>query len=76
VGISFAKVTYMEVAPFIGLDPSKALRDIETFHLHRARIPTDLFKSIVKDLDVMLMQYGTPPEHLTEEARSRFFSPV
>jgi hypothetical protein len=28
------------------------------------------------DLDVMLMQYGSPPEHLTEEARSRFFSPV
>jgi len=28
------------------------------------------------DIDVMLMQYGAPPEHQTEEARSRFFSLV
>jgi len=27
-------------------------------------------------MDIMLMQYGPPPEHRTEEARSRFFSPV
>jgi hypothetical protein len=52
------------------------MNDIETFGLHRSRIPTGLFKSIVQDIDVMLVQYGPPVEHRTEEARSRFLSPV
>ncbi|KAF8233174.1 hypothetical protein L208DRAFT_1268124, partial [Tricholoma matsutake] len=78
VGVSFskAKVTYAETAPLVGLDPFKSLKDITTFEIRRSRIPTYLFKSIVTDMDMMLMQYGPPPEHLTEEARSRFFSPV
>lgn len=76
VGVSFSKVTYAEVAPLVGLQPWNELKDIEIFEIHRSRIPTNLFKSIVMDIDVMLMQYGSPPEHLTEEARSRFFSPV
>ena len=76
VEVNFSKVTYAQVAPLVGLQPSNQLQDIETFGIHRSRIPTDLFKSIVMDIDVMLMQYGAPPEHLTEEARSRFFSPV
>jgi hypothetical protein len=37
--------------------------DIETFRLHRSRIPTALFKSIVQDIDIMLVQYGPPIEH-------------
>ncbi|KAF8224600.1 hypothetical protein L208DRAFT_1310410, partial [Tricholoma matsutake] len=76
IGVSFSKVTYAAVAPLVGLDPLRSLKDIRTFEIHRSRIPTHLFKSIVTDMDVMLMQYGPPPEHLTEEARSRFFSPV
>ena len=76
VGVSFPKVTYAQVAPLVGLDPDLELQDISTFEIHRSRIPTDLFKSIVVDMDVMMVQYGPPHVHKTEEARSRFFSPV
>ncbi|KAF8346122.1 hypothetical protein F5887DRAFT_1184819 [Amanita rubescens] len=72
----FSKVTYAKVAPLVGLHPWNQLGDIGTFDIHRSRIPTHLFKSIVMDMDIMLMQYGAPPEHGTEEARSRFFSPI
>jgi hypothetical protein len=44
------------------------LRDIGTFELNRSRIPTALFKSIVQDIDMMLVQYGPPTDHETEEA--------
>jgi hypothetical protein len=74
--VSLSKVTYAQVAPLVGLDPGNELSDIGTFEIHRSRIPTHLFRSIVIDMDIMLMQYGAPPEHKTEEARSRFFSPV
>ncbi|KIL56851.1 hypothetical protein M378DRAFT_172333 [Amanita muscaria Koide BX008] len=75
-GASFSKVTYAQAAPLVGLHPGKQLRDIGTFEIHRSRIPTHLFRSIVIDIDIMLMQYGAPPQHKTEEARSRFISPV
>jgi len=75
-GVSFSKVTYEAVAPLVGLDAYENLTDAKTFEIHRSRIPTDLFKSIVMDMDVMLIQYGPLPEHKTEEARSRFFSPI
>ena len=76
MNISFSNVRYEEIAPFIGLDPNFKLHDIEFFDLYRSRIPTALFKSIVQDIDVMLVQYGPPINHETEEARSRFLSPV
>ncbi|KAF8332067.1 uncharacterized protein EI90DRAFT_3123141 [Cantharellus anzutake] len=76
VGVGFSKVTYDDVAPLVGLEPWNALKDIGTFEIHRSRIPTDLFKSIVMDIDILLMQHGPPHEHKTEEARSRFFSPI
>jgi len=50
-----------------------ALTDIPTFELHCSCIPT---MSIVMDIDVMLMQYGPLSQNKSEEARSRFFSPV
>jgi hypothetical protein len=75
-GVSFSKVSFAQAAPFVGLVPDRELNDIGTFEIHRSRIPTHIFKSIVADMDIMLMQYGAPPEHKTEEARSRFFSPV
>ncbi|KAF9505804.1 hypothetical protein BS47DRAFT_1385816 [Hydnum rufescens UP504] len=56
--------------------PWKELTDAETFELYCSRIPTDVFKSIVVDMDIMLIQYGPLSQHKTEEARSRFFSPV
>jgi len=76
MGASFSQATYRAVAPLVGLKSYNGLKDIGTFEIHRARIPTDLFQSIVMDLDVMLVQYGPPAEHNNEEARSRFFSPV
>ena len=74
--VSFSRVKYRQVAPLVGLDPARRLLDIETFELHRSRIPTDLFKSIIEDMDLMLLQYGSPSQHSTEEATSRFLSPV
>jgi len=74
--VSFAKVKYEDISEFVGLEPLRKLNDVGTFTLHRSRIPTNVFKSIVEDMDIMLMQYGPPPEQMTEETRSRFFSPV
>ena len=73
---SFSKITYAQAAPLVGLDPGNELSDIGSFEIHHSRIPTCLFRSIVVDLDIMLMQYSAPPEHKMEEARSRFFSLV
>jgi hypothetical protein len=67
---------YVTIAPFVGLQPNLNMNDIEPLGLHRSRIPTKLFKSIVQDIDVMMVQYGPPIEHFTEEARFRFLSPV
>ncbi|KAF5383286.1 hypothetical protein D9615_004800 [Tricholomella constricta] len=74
--VRVSEITYADVAPLVGLVHWNNLKDIGVFEIHRSRIPTDFFKSIVMDIDDMLMQYGPPPEHFSEEARSRFFSPV
>jgi len=74
--VSFSKVKYREIAPRIGLDPAARGNDMKTFHIHRARIPTSLFKEIVADLEMTMKQYGEPIQHENEEARSRFLAPV
>jgi hypothetical protein len=74
--VSFSGVKYDEIALFVGLDPFRFLKDIGTFELHRSRIPTNLLKSILGDMDIMLKQYGPLSAHETEEATSRFLSPV
>ena len=74
--VSYSNVKFSDIAHFVGLEHHAALRDIHTFELHRSRIPTALFKEMVKDMDLMLMQYGPPMEHQTEEASSRFIAPV
>ncbi|KAF8310918.1 uncharacterized protein EI90DRAFT_2870327, partial [Cantharellus anzutake] len=74
--VSFSGVKYNEIALFVGLDPFRFLKDIETFELHRSRIPTNLLRSIVEDMDIMLKQYGPLSAHETEEATSRFLSPI
>ena len=74
--VSFSHVKFSNIAHFVGLDHHAALRDIDMFKLHRSRIPTSLFKVMVTDMDLMLMQYGTPTEHQTEEASSQFIAPV
>ena len=50
-----SNVTYEEVAPHVGLDPDLELQGIGIFEIHRSRILTDLFKSIVVDMDVMMV---------------------
>ncbi|KAG1739927.1 uncharacterized protein EDB91DRAFT_374012 [Suillus paluster] len=50
--------------------------DMEAFDLHRSCIPTTVFKSIVQDIDLMLLQYGPPLKYYTEVARLRFLSPI
>jgi hypothetical protein len=74
--VSFSRVTYENIAPFVGLAPWKEFADVDTFELQRSRIPTSLFKSIIDDMDIMLTQYGPLSAHKTEETRSRFLSPV
>ncbi|KAF8493301.1 hypothetical protein F5888DRAFT_1618085 [Russula emetica] len=76
IDASLSSVHYEDIAPFVGLQPDLNMTDIKTFALHRSRIPTALFKSIVQDIDVMLVQYGPPIEHETEEATSQFLSPI
>ena len=74
--VSLSNVTFDQTAPRVRLEPLQKLTDAGTFEIHCSRIPTKLFKSIVMDMDIMLMQYGPLSEHETEEARSRFLSPV
>jgi len=73
---TFSTVKYKDIAPFVGLDPEKIFSDAELFDLRRSRIPTDLFKDIVMDMDRLMLQYGPVSSHTTEEARSRFLSPI
>ncbi|KAF8347429.1 hypothetical protein F5887DRAFT_1172624 [Amanita rubescens] len=76
LGGSFYNVQYRDMAAFVGLDPNRNMNDVATFDLYRSRIPTSLFKSIVEDMDLLLLQYGPPDEHETAEATSRFFAPI
>ena len=76
LNVSFSKVSYHDIAPRVGLESTLAGYDMPTFEIHRARIPTSLFKSIAGDLEIVMNQYGEPREHKNEEARSRFLAPV
>jgi len=76
IHVNFYNVEYEDIALFVGLQPDLNMNDIKMFGLHRSRIPTGLFKSIVQDIDVMMAQYGPPIENHTEEARFRFLSPI
>jgi hypothetical protein len=44
------KNKFEDMAKFVGLYPRLELDDIRTFNLHRSRIPTNLFRSIVEDM--------------------------
>ena len=67
---------YRDIAPRVGLKFELAGEDMPTFDIHRARIPSSLFKDIIGDLQVIMKQYGEPTRHKNEEARSRFLAPV
>lgn len=74
--VSFSKVHYRDIAPRVGLDPLLKGNDMQAFDIHRARIPTALFKAIVEDLGIVMNQYGEPRDHKNEQARSRFLAPL
>jgi hypothetical protein len=74
--VSFSKVKYYQIAPFVGLEPSLYLRDAPTIEMHRARIPNALFKDIIEDIEIVMKQYGPPSDHQNEEAGSRFLAPA
>ena len=69
--------TYMQVAPRVGLDPDRLMEDIGTFELHRSRLPTPLFETILMDMDgIMGTECGPPLEKWMVRASSKSFSPV
>ena len=76
LNVSFSKVKYRDIAPRVGLDPNLAAKDMTSFEVFRARIPTSMFEAIVGDLDIIMNQYGDPTELDNEEARSKCLAPV
>jgi hypothetical protein len=76
LNVSFSKVKFRDIAPRVGLKFELAGKDMPTFDIYRARIPSSLFKDIIGDLQVIMKQYGEPARHKNEEARSRFLAPV
>ncbi|KAH9040797.1 hypothetical protein EDB85DRAFT_1925561 [Lactarius pseudohatsudake] len=77
LNVSFSDVEYDEdIASFVGLDHVLQFTDVTLFDLRRSRIPTTLFRDIVRDMDVLLIPYGNLRQHSNEETRSRFFAPI
>ena len=72
---SSSNVKYVEVAP-VNLDPAREFNDCPRCHQPRSRILTALFKEIVMDMDLILLQYGPGQCHRSEEARSKFLAHV
>lgn len=66
----------MEIAPLANLDPAREFNDCPQFNQPRSRIPTALFREILADMDLLLLQYGPVECHRTEEASSRFLAPI
>jgi hypothetical protein len=73
---SFSKLKYGDIALKFHLDPILMGADMKTFEVHRARIPTLLFKAIVEDISIMMNQYGESMDHKNAEATTRFLAPV
>ena len=59
--ISFSRVKYNQIAPFVGLGPSLLLQGAPTFVMHCAHIPNALFRAIIEDIKIIMKQYGPPP---------------
>lgn len=72
--VSFSSVTYKQIAPYVWLDPNYAGRDMLQLDIVRSRIPTGIFRDIVRDVEDALRQYGPLDSHDNEETRSRFIS--
>ncbi|KAF7976819.1 hypothetical protein HWV62_5496 [Athelia sp. TMB] len=67
---------YADIAPALGLDPARGAHDIPYSALPRARVPTPLFREIVRGIDAAQAQLGPPTEHHTAAARARFLAPI
>jgi hypothetical protein len=72
--VSFSKVKYKDVAPYVWLNPDSNGRDICQLDAFRSRIPRDIFQKIYADVNKAALQYGRMISHDNEEARSRFIS--
>ena len=55
LNVSFSNVKFIDIAPFVNLDYIRNLGDALLFDLRRSRTPTELFKDIVSDMDVLLI---------------------
>ena len=73
---SFSKVKYEEVAPYVGLEVIRHGSDIREMKIFRSRLPIDLFRSIVEDVDLATLQYGRMSVQHNEESRSRYIASV
>ncbi|KZO95673.1 cytochrome P450 [Calocera viscosa TUFC12733] len=76
LNLDFSRAGYASIARKVGLDASFSLQDTPTFPLHRARIPTSLFRDIVGDVELAVKQYGLPHEQDNEPTRSRFIASI
>jgi hypothetical protein len=76
LNVNFSKVPYGDIASQFGLDPLLEGADMKTFEIHRARIPTSMFKAIMEDVSVIMEQYGERVGDQNAEARSRYLAPV
>jgi hypothetical protein len=74
--VSFSNVKYVDIAPFVGLNPYVEAMDIPTFEMSLARLPNANFSMIIDDLHRLELQYGSIREHRTEKARSRYLAGV
>ncbi|EPS43101.1 hypothetical protein H072_2928 [Dactylellina haptotyla CBS 200.50] len=65
-------LSYSMMAQRVHLDPHAMVGDAPTFQVHRARIRSLDFRSIVQDFETLGNQYGPPADHLSEAGRSRY----
>jgi len=56
------------------LNPDAATANFNKLPIYRSRIPMNLLKNIVKDVQKAEIQYGNLTEHDNEKARSRFLA--
>jgi hypothetical protein len=74
--VSLSNVKYLDIAPYVWLDPGAQGGDIHELEIFRSRLPMDMFRKIYTDLDKAAVQYGRMEDHDNEEARSRYLSSV
>ncbi|KAG8990184.1 hypothetical protein FRB90_001873 [Tulasnella sp. 427] len=74
--VSFARVTWDQVAPLVGILACYGLSRVPTFDLERARIPNYVFKEIITVIGWNKLAYLSLRSHQNEEAHSRYLSPV